>query len=260
MIRAIVFDLFDTLVDQNHERLAPVEIEGRKFGATTPALHAYLCEAGGLELPLPEFANRLREVDQQLKAETIDQGIELPTLDRFTAFATHLGCAEVLSVAAGLTEVHMSALREATSTPMHHEAVLMTLASDYKLGVCSNFTDANSARSVLARAGLDLHMSSIVISEEVGIRKPRREIFEAVVESIGVPAREILHVGDSLTADVAGAAAMGMRTLWLTRQVRNPEQDFSRYRGPRPDVSIEDLMDLPVTAARFCAGGSPRSR
>jgi HAD superfamily hydrolase (TIGR01509 family) len=163
----------------------------------------------------------------------------------------------VLSVAAGLTDVHMSALRKAASTPLHHEAILMTLASDYKLGVCSNFTHAESARAMLGEAGLDQHMSSIVISEEIGIRKPRAEIFEAVVDALGVPAREILHVGDSLTADIAGASAMGMRTLWLTRQIRNPEEQFSRYKGPRPDVSIEDLIDLPVTVARFSAGGSP---
>lgn len=254
MIRAIVFDLFDTLVDQNHERLAPVMVEGRKFGATTPALHAYLTEKAGVELSLPVFADRLREIDEALRVETIDQGIELPTRDRFTALATHLGCAEVLSVAADLTEVHMSQLREAASTPAHHEAVLMSLATNYKLGVCSNFTHAESARAVLSEAGLDRHMSSIVISEEVGIRKPRAEIFEAMVDSLDVPAREILHVGDSLTADVAGAAGLGMHTLWLTRQIRDPEGEFARYAGPRPDVSIEDLMDLPVTVARFGSG------
>lgn len=259
MIRAIVFDLFDTLIDQNHEDLAPISIGGRQTGATTPALHAYLQSQAGLDLPLREFADRLGEIDGTLRVETIDQGIELPTLERFTAFATHLGCAEVLAVAAGLTEVHMNVLRKAASTPSHHEAVLMTLATDYKLGVCSNFTDAKSARFLLAEAGLDRHMDSIVISEEVGFRKPRAEIFEAVVDSLGVPAREILHVGDSLTADVAGASAMGMHTLWLTRQIRDPEEQFSRYTGPRPDVSIEDLMDLPVTAARFAAGGSPRN-
>ncbi|MFK7896058.1 MAG: HAD family hydrolase [Myxococcota bacterium] len=255
MIRAIVFDLFDTLVDQNHERLAPVEIEGRKVGATTPALHAYLREQSGLALSLGDFADRLGGVDGELRKETIDQGIELPTLDRFTALATHLECDEVLSVAAGLTEIHMGALREAATTPLHHEAVLTTLASEYKLGVCSNFTHAASARSVLAVDGLDQHMSSIVISEEIGIRKPRREIFEAVIDSLDVPAGEILHVGDSLSADVAGAAAMGMKTLWLTRQIRDPERDFAKYAGPRPDVSIEDLMDLPVTAARFSSIG-----
>ncbi len=259
MIRAIVFDLFDTLVDQNHEQLAPISVEGRKIGSTTPALHAYLQSQAGIDLSLLEFADRLLEIDGTLRVETIDQGIELPTFDRFTALATHLGCAEVLAVAAGLTEVHMSALRAAASTPLHHEAVLMALASDYQLGVCSNFTHAESARAVLGEAGLDHHMSSIVISEEVGFRKPRAEIFDAVVDSLGVPAREILHVGDSLTADVAGASAMGMHTLWLTRQIRDPEQEFSRYRGPRPDVSIEDLRDLPLTVARFAAGGSPRS-
>ena len=51
MVRGIVFDLFDTLVDQNHGRLAPVMVEGRKLGATTPGLHARARDEFGVDLP-----------------------------------------------------------------------------------------------------------------------------------------------------------------------------------------------------------------
>ena len=77
MIRGIAFDLFDTLVDQNHERLAPIEIEeGRRIGATTPALNEAFNAAADASIPLVEFSDLLRSVDQELRVDTIDRGIE----------------------------------------------------------------------------------------------------------------------------------------------------------------------------------------
>lgn len=251
MIRAIAFDLFDTLVDQNHDRLRPVDVEGRKVGATTPALHAHAVERAGLTLGLLEFADVLGEVDRALRSDTIDQGIELATLDRFVALATRLGLDDIMPLAQGWTEVHMGVLYEAVTIPAHHEAVLTSLAMDYPLALCSNFTHAPTARVVLSDAGFDAHLGPVVISEEIGIRKPRGEIFAAVYEALGVAPDEVLHVGDNLEADVAGAAAIGMKTVWLTRRVRDPEAALARFDGPSPDFALEDLLDLPVLAARL---------
>lgn len=254
MIRGIAFDLFDTLVDQNHGRLAPVEIEGgRRVGATTPALHATIRDRVGHPISLAEFAELQREVDRALRAETIDRGLELPTPERFAALAARLECPDVPSIAEALTEAHMGMLREAVTVPPHHAPILTTLALDYPLALCSNFSHAPTARALLGQVGLAEHLHTVVISDEVGVRKPRREIFEAVVEGFGLEPREILHVGDNLEADVAGAAAVGMRTVWLTRCVADPESVFARYEGARPDFSLEDLADLPVLLARLNA-------
>ncbi len=254
MIRGIAFDLFDTLVDQNHERLTPVEIEGgRRVGATTPALHAVVVEKIGDSISLPEFADLLRTVDRALRVDTIDRDIELSTLDRFVALATRLECADVLPLARALTDVHMGMLHDAVTVPAHHEAVLAALAVDYSLALCSNFSHAETARAVLRSARFEPYLTSVVISDEVGIRKPRSEIFEAVATSFGFAPKEILHVGDKLRADVAGAAAIGMRTCWLTRRVKDPELELERSDGPRPDFALEDLSDLPVLVARLNA-------
>lgn len=250
-LRGIVFDLFDTLVDQNHDRLAPVEIGGRRVGATTPALHARAVDEFGVLLEVLEFADLLRESDLELRVGTIDQGIELSTIDRFSALGTRLGQSDQFAFARALTEVHMGVLREAVTVPLHHEAILASLAIDHRLGICSNFTHAATARAILREVGFDRHLSSIVISEEVGIRKPRAEIFESVIEALGMAPSEILYVGDDLRADVQGAAAVGMRTVWLTRQVVDPDRELATYDGRRPDFALEDLIDLPVLASRL---------
>lgn len=254
MIRGIVFDLFDTLVDQNHRRLAPIEVAGRRMAATLPELHAWAQANAGIDHDLVAFAVLLEAVDAELRRDTIDVGVELSTVERFRALATRLGCTDPDAVAVGLTRVHMEALREAVTVPDHHEPVLIALSRSYRLGLCSNFSDGETARAVLGEAGFVPHLRSIVISEEVGIRKPRPEIFEAAAAGLELEPREILHVGDSLAADVAGASAFGMRTVWLTRRIREPEAELARHAGPRPDFALDDLRDLPVLMARFGAG------
>ncbi|MFP6655781.1 MAG: HAD family hydrolase [Myxococcota bacterium] len=251
MIRGIAFDLFNTLVDQNHDRLAPVEIEGQRVGATTPALHSFAVEELGCSLSLIEFALLQKTLDGELRKETIDLGLELSTVDRFSALARHFQVAEPQSAAEAMTKLHMGMLREAVTVPSHHEAVLASLALDYSLALCSNFSHAPTVHAILEEAGFAEHLTTVLISDEVGIRKPRREIFDQLRESMGCDAREILHVGDHLQADVGGAAAVGIRTVWLTRCVRDPEAELEKSKGPRPDFALENLMDLPVLMARL---------
>lgn len=251
MIRGIVFDLFDTLVDQHHDRLPAVEVEGRLVSASTARLHQHLVEQAGLTLSLIDFAERQREIDRALFGETLGQGIELPTQRRFEVLGEGLGLGGGPELARVLTSIHMKLLREAVTIPAHHEMVLAALAVDHRLALCSNFSHAETARAILDEARFTEHLAAVVISEELGIRKPRPEIFKEVIRVLDCAPREILHVGDSLRADVAGAAECGLRTVWLTRRVADPEAELEGHTGPRPDFSLEDLMDLPVLVARL---------
>ena len=56
-------------------------------------------------------------------------------------------------------------------------------------------------------------LDAVVFSSEVGVRKPRPEIFHAALYKLDVPAEESLFVGDRLYADVRGARDIGMRTV-----------------------------------------------
>jgi hypothetical protein len=42
-----------------------------------------------------------------------------------------------------------------------------------------------------------------------------------------------------------------MRTVWLTRCVRDPDAQLEKATGPKPDFAIEDLIDLPVLVAKL---------
>jgi putative hydrolase of the HAD superfamily len=255
VIRGIAFDLFNTLVDQNHDRLPPVEIEGHRVGATTPTLHAFAVRELGCSLSLIEFAELQKAVDRALRPKTIDVGLELSTVARFSALVQHFELADPRSAAEAMTECHMGMLRDAVTVPSHHEAVLASLVPRYSLALCSNFSHAPTVHAILAETGFTEHLTTVLISDEVGIRKPRPEIFDQMRQSMGCDAREILHVGDDLRADVGGAAEVGMRTVWLTRCIRDPEAELDRWDGPKPDFALEDLMDLPVLIARLATLG-----
>lgn len=103
--------------------------------------------------------------------------------------------------------------------------------------VVSN-ADHEFLMAILDRNGL--RFDAVVTSESAQAYKPRPRIFEIAVASLGVPAREAVHVGDSLEADVAGASRLGFRTVWVNRA--------GVHRGPgdpTPDVEVRDLTDLP---------------
>lgn len=242
-VRAVVFDLFDTLVDLPMDRLPRIEIGGRSVPTTAGAVHAALARSA--QVPFERFTSTLREVDRTWRDTAAADGRELPTVERFTRLLERLeihrdGLPELL------TEVHMSMIADLARTPPHHADVLDRLRGRVRLGLCSNFSHAPTARAILETARLRERLDAVAISHEVGLRKPRREIFEAALDALATGPAEAIHVGDNLDADVAGAAALGIRTIWVTRCVAEPEAALARYSGPEPDWIIRDLGEIPA--------------
>ncbi len=96
------------------------------------------------------------------------------------------------------------------------------------------------------RAGLTELLDVIVISSEVGMRKPEPGIFQLALEQLGVDPLDAVFVGDRLDTDVQGAANVGMTTiqaLWF-RADDNP--------GIEPDFMAFTPMDV-VNAVRRLA-------
>lgn len=245
-VRAVSFDLFDTLVDLVWDDLAPVRVGAAVVGPSTPALHGALGEDSGVSLEA--FASALRGVDRRIRHERYAEGREVSTRERFAALLGALGRDDA-ELVERLTAVHMGSIRGQVREVGHHAALLAALRARLPLAVCSNFTDSRTALAILDEAALRPHLDAVAISETVGWRKPRPEIFEAVLAGLGVAPGELLHVGDNLAADVGGAAALGIRTAWLTRRVADPAAARAGYAGPPPDHELADLAELPALLA-----------
>jgi HAD superfamily hydrolase (TIGR01549 family) len=240
-VRAVSFDLFDTLVDLTFEALPPVRVAGELVSPTAPALHAAF---GAEVVSFEAFVQALRGIDKELGRRQHKEGREVSTRERFTALTRALG-AEGDALVERLRREHMGQLRGQVREVPHHRGLLRDLRACLPLAVCSNFSDTETALAVLGEAGLRESLAVVTISEAVGWRKPRREIFEALLRELGLAPGEVLHVGDNLEADVGGAAALGMRTAWLTRRVEDPAAARERYTGPVPDWTLADLAELP---------------
>ena len=62
-----------------------------------------------------------------------------------------------------------------------------------------------------------LNPAGVFTSEDAKSYKPRKELFELALLKTGLKASEVIHVGDSISSDVKGAAALRIRALWLNR-------------------------------------------
>jgi putative hydrolase of the HAD superfamily len=125
-------------------------------------------------------------------------------------------------------------------------ALLETLRGrGLKLGIVSNAFDPPALlHGDLARLGIAERVDAAVFASEAGVRKPDPAIYRRVLDELGVAGEDALFVGDSLSLDLAGAAALGMRTcqaLWF-RADDDPA-------APEPDFQAFTQMDV-LTAVR----------
>ena len=86
-----------------------------------------------------------------------------------------------------------------------------------KIGLVSNAARSSATYRRMLRA-FDIYdyFDDLTISCEVGFLKPRREIFDRALKSLGVRPSEALHVGDLFRADIVGAVSLGMNASLYT--------------------------------------------
>lgn len=110
-------------------------------------------------------------------------------------------------------------------------AVAALRAAGLRIGLVSN--SSRDVREFAMHHGLDVDAG--ISSFHHGRTKPHASIFRAVLDLLGVEPAEAVMVGDTISDDVEGARALGMRAILLDRE------------GTRPDFEprIEALNELP---------------
>jgi HAD superfamily hydrolase (TIGR01549 family) len=239
--QAVVFDLFDTLVDLHYGGTPSEQHAGRGVPPTARAVHAAVERVS--EVEFGAFMDALFAVDSEYRETRYRKGLELPTEERFTTVLERLGIADE-PLAQAMTEIHMAGIYDSTVVPAHHADVLGRLGGKVRLALCSNFSHSPTALRILDEADFRRHLHSVAISDAVGIRKPRGEIFAHVLQQLDVPPEAVLHVGDSLRADVGGGAEAGLATAWITRRIDDPERRLREHEGARPDFVVADLGEI----------------
>lgn len=96
-------------------------------------------------------------------------------------------------------------------------------AQGYHLGAASDW--GTNLILILRALGLSRYLEWVVISGAVGAAKPSPHFYELMVQRAGVPAQQIVHVGDSYYGDVQGARTVGAHAVLLDRARRWPRLD-----------------------------------
>jgi putative hydrolase of the HAD superfamily len=106
----------------------------------------------------------------------------------------------------------------------------------------------------LARDGLLDLLDVRVYTSDIEHVKPHPEAFGALLEAVGVPARDAVFVGDRMHDDVAGAQRLGMRAVWM-RNDATPRTNLLTGGAVEPHATIDQLGQLLGVVDGWLAAG-----
>jgi len=217
VIRAVVFDLDNTLVD----------FMAMKRQAIDAAVSAMV--DAGLNLPVGEVKSRIEVIYKE-------RGIEFQNVfDQLLYDVFKKVDYKILS--AGIIAYRRA--REAALVPYPH--VYMTMVELLKRGIkLAVVSDAPAREAWLRLCYLDFHhiFDAVVTFDDTGEKKPSPVPFRKVLEFLDVRPEHSLMVGDWAERDMIGAANIGMKTV------------FARYgdtfgtADPHADYDIRDIKEL----------------
>lgn len=134
--------------------------------------------------------------------------------------------------------------RYLTSLCLYEDAAVLEELHAYHVGIITNGAHDEHTDSQLSKVrhlGLTERIQSLTISGEIGVRKPKFEIFKVACERANVLLKEAMLVGDSIQNDIIGANRAGMTSVLIDRQT---DISIPKIADAQPDYSISNLYDV----------------
>jgi HAD superfamily hydrolase (TIGR01549 family) len=211
--------MFDTVVDFRWDRLPLVPFDGGEVRSSSPLIFDVLrplCPGVGRS----EFCRTFVEISREAERVRTDTQREVTVHERFRLLGRWLGIPDGSAADAflqtGIAE-QMRQLRRAMEFPEENRTALDGLRSRYRLALLSNFDHGPTVEAALAGFGIHDRFDVIVVSADVGWRKPHPEIFRETLRRMGVGPDQAVFVGDTPEADVLGPQGVGMDAIWINR-------------------------------------------
>ncbi|ACJ16305.1 hydrolase [Thermococcus onnurineus NA1] len=220
MIRVVFFDLDDTLVDTS--KLAEM---ARKNAIENMVRHGLPVDFETAYHELLELINEYgsnfgRHFDYLLRR------LDLPNNPKW--------------IAAGVIAYHNTKFAYLKSVKGARKVLLELKKDGFGLGVITDGDPIKQWEKIL-RLELDEYFDEVFISNDLGVKKPHRKIFEKALRKFNVEPHEALMVGDRLYSDIYGAKQVGMRTVWFKYgKYANRELDYLEYA----DFAIKSLGEV----------------
>jgi putative hydrolase of the HAD superfamily len=249
-VRAVTFDLWDTLVNDDSDE--PKRKERGLRSKKDERRHQVWAALHAIE---PIERDRV-----DLAYDTAEAGFNLVWRECHINWTVEQRLQVVLrglkrtvadEVFARLVEGHSRMEVDIPPDPVDGvQSALAELAERYRLCVVSDsiVTPGTGLRAILERHDLKRYFSGFVFSDEVGHSKPHRAMFDAAARQLGVSLEEIVHIGDRDHNDVRGAHAVGAKAVLFTAARADDKESTAA------DAVCEHHRDLPAIIDRLARG------
>lgn len=226
----VFFDLDDTLYD-----FAACSLEALR---ELYAAHGVLRQRFG---EFDAFADSYHEVNSELWRLYHANAIERSYLktERFERLLRPaMRQPEAREIARKLDEEYLWLLSERGKTVEGAFETLRVLSKHFLIGILSNGF-INTQYRKLRHSGLDRYVQRMVVSDEIGIQKPAKALFDHTLLETGAQAATSIMIGDNPDTDVKGALDAGWKAIYF-----NPR--CLPYDGPAPQIkSLTELIGVP---------------
>lgn len=234
-IRAVLFDLGNTLI---YDKEPWENLYMRADKALWNSLHSF-----GVEFSSHKLYGKYKTLFQlyyKLRENDLDEpGIGHILRDLLNRNGVHLSDEELQVALRSMYRITQANwFAEDDAIPM-----LETLKSrGFRLGIISNGADDQNTYTLIEKAKIHSYFEYIISSAAFGKRKPHPGIFNAALNHFQIPAEQAVMIGDTFEADIVGAHAVGMNSVWVTRRIQKtvPRSEV------RPDAVVSSLSEIPA--------------
>jgi putative hydrolase of the HAD superfamily len=109
--------------------------------------------------------------------------------------------------------------------------LLEYLRPKYRMFILSNGFKELQSRKMHA-AGIDKYFDELILSEDIGVNKPNRELYDYALQKTGSTLEESIMIGDMFDTDIVGAANIGMEQMYY-----NPKEKKGHAFSPTYEVT-----------------------
>ena len=129
-----------------------------------------------------------------------------------------------------MSEIYLKKLGEGIFPFKSTEKLCKYLHLKYKIGIVTNgIKEVQYSR--IKNSSIANYIDKIIVSDEVGVNKPDKRIFEFAINYFGILDKsEVVMIGDSLEADIKGGINAGVDTCWVNlKNMKNKSKIIPKY-------------------------------
>ncbi|MFQ5936063.1 MAG: HAD family hydrolase [Acidiferrobacterales bacterium] len=249
MIKAVSFDLWDTVIHDNSDEPKRAA-QGLRSKNDERRYLAWEALNRNEPIPYETVALAYDVTEAAFNHVWQDQHITWTVRERLQVLLKGLGrtlpAEDFEAVVKGHEGMEITVMPDLISGM---NKTLAALSQRYRLGVVSDavVTPGRHLRQWLEVHGLKQCFSAFAFSDEVGRAKPHPDIFASAARQLGVDITEMVHVGDRDHNDIKGPQSLGMKAVLFT-VTRDRDKDMTSA-----DAICERSEDLPAIIDRLAA-------